>query len=316
MKEKKNRFKKVILVLLVMFLLTGCTKNLKNENNQAVTNPETGQSLTANILCLPEDETLLNIYKENKDRLGVNLDSLDICSNMHVGAGDNYDGLWSQIFVRPLAWLIIKLGLLVNNYGISVMLIGLIIRLILLPFTITSTKQNEKMKEMQPALAKLEKKYENKTDAESQSRKAQETLVLYQKYKINPMTSCLVSFIQLPLFFAFLEAINRTPAIFENYLGPFQLGTTPIFGLTHGNYWYILLVVLIMVFTILSFITSMSSMSGNSNQQKQTQMMMIMMIVFIGIASLQLPSAIALYWVVTNAFSVVQTYIVRKVGSK
>lgn len=316
MREKKNILKKIVLVFLVMFLLTGCTKNLKNENNQAVTNPETGQSLTANILCLPEDETLLNIYKENKDRLGVNLDSLDVCSNMKVGAGDNYDGLWSQIFVRPLAWLIIKLGLLINNYGVSVMLLGLIIRIILLPFTIASTKQNEKMKEIQPALAKLEKKYENKNDAESQSRKAQETLMIYQKYKINPVSSCLVSFIQLPLFFAFLEAINRTPAIFENYFGPFQLGTTPIFGLTHGNYWYILLVVLIMVFTILSFITSMSSMSGSGDQQKQTQMMMIMMIVFIGIASLQLPSAIALYWVVTNAFSVAQTYIVRKVGNK
>ena len=59
---------------------------------------------------------------------------------------------------------------------------------------------------------------------------------------------------------------------------------------------------------------SMGSMNGNSESQKQSKMMMYMMIVFIGIASFQLPSAIALYWVITNAFSVVQTLIIKKVG--
>ena len=145
-------------------------------------------------------------------------------------------------------------------------------------------------------------------------KKSQETLALYQKYNINPMSSCLVSFIQLPIFFAFLEAINRVPAIFENYFWKFQLGTTPLVGIKQGNYYYIILIVLILVFTALSFRHSMSSMSSSPEQVKQTKYMLIFMTVFIGIASFQLPSAIALYWVVTNAFNVVQMELMKKRG--
>ena len=55
-------------------------------------------------------------------------------------------------------------------------------------------------------------------------------------------------------------------------------------------------------------------MGGNSEQVKQTKYMLIFMTVFIGIASVQLPSAIALYWVITNAFNVVQMYVLKKRG--
>ena len=226
----------------------------------------------------------------------------------------DYDGIWTQIFVQPLSWLIVNVGKLVNNYGISVIIIGVLIRIILLPFTIKTTKQQEAMKKIQPEMEKLEKKYAGKDDKDSMMKKSQEMMNLYKKYNVNPMGSCLVMLIQLPIFFAFLEAINRTPAIFENYLWQYQLGTTPLFGIQHGNYWYILLLVLIILFTVLTFLQSMSTMSGNSEQQQQSRMMMIMMLIFIGIASMQLPSAIALYWVATNAFSVVQTLIIKKVG--
>ena len=310
----KKNIKKILVLFLVLVTLTGCTKTLTNDDKQRVTNENTGQALTANILCLPEDENLLGVYNQYRDKLGVDLDKLQSCSNMKVFEKEQYDGLWVQIFVRPLAWLIINVGKLVSNYGISVMLIGLLIRIILLPFTLKSNKQNEAMKKAQPELQKLEAKYKGKDDQDSLMKKSQETMMIYQKYKVNPMSSCLVMFIQLPIFFAFLEAINRTPAIFENSLWQFQLGTTPLFGIQHGNYWYIILLVLIIVFTGLTFLTSMSSMSGSSEQMKQSKLMMIMMMVFIGIASFQLPSAIALYWVVTNAFSVVQTLIVKKVS--
>ena len=52
-----------------MFLLTGCTHPLKTSKNKAVTNPETGQSLTANILCKPTDENLKSIYEQYEDKL-------------------------------------------------------------------------------------------------------------------------------------------------------------------------------------------------------------------------------------------------------
>ncbi len=128
------------------------------------------------------------------------------------------------------------------------------------------------------------------------------------------MSSCLISFIQLPLFFAFLEAINRVPAIFENNFWKFQLGTTPLVGIKEGNYYYIILIVLIVLFTALSFKMTMSQTSVTTESGIQAKYMMIFMTVFIGIASIQLPSAIALYWVVTNAFNVFQTILFKKVG--
>ena len=309
-----KNFKKILVVLLVVLVtMTGCTKQLMKDNKERVVNEATGQTLTSNILCLPKDEKLMSTYTEYKDRLDVNIDDIVVCENMPVWK-TKYDGIWTQLFVQPLSWCIINLGKLVGNYGVAVILLGLLIRILLLPFTIKTSKQQQVMKELQPKLNQLEKKYAGKDDKESMMKKSQEMMALYQKYKINPLSSCLTMLIQLPIFFAFLEAINRTPAIFENSLWKFQLGTTPLFGITHGNYWYILLLVLIIAFTLLTFLQSMGSASVNSEQQKQSKMMMIMMMVFIGIASFQLPSAIALYWGIINIFSVAQTFIIKKVG--
>ena len=310
-----NKIKKSLIIALVgSLLLTGCTKTMVDDNKKAIVNDQTGQNLTSNIICLPEEESLLELYKNNESHMTVDLNNLKSCSDMKIYEKKSYDGLWVQLFVRPLAWLIIRVGKLVRNYGLSVMIIGLLIRLILLPFSAKTAQQSQKMKELQPKLQRIEKKYAGKDDQESLMKKSQETMMLYKEANVNPMSSCLVSFIQLPLFLAFLEAINRVPAIFENDLWVFQLGTTPLYGIKTGNYWYILLIVLILLFTFLTFKNSMSSMSGNSEQQKQTKYMMMFMVVFIGIASVQLPSAIALYWIVTNAFAVVQTLIMKKAG--
>lgn len=304
----------VVLFAIVLLTLTGCTKYLSDDNNKRVVNEKTGQNLTANILCLPEDNKLLEEYKKYEKNLPIKLDELPKCTEMKIYEKKSYSGLWVGLFVRPLAWCIIKLGKVFGNYGLSVMIIGLIIRIIMLPISAKTAKQQENMKKIQPEMSRIEKKYENKTDQESMMKKSQETLALYQKYNINPMSSCLVSFIQLPLFFAFLEAINRVPAIFENYFWKFQLGTTPLIGIKDGNYYYVILIILILVFTALSFKQSMASMSSSSEQVKQTKYLLIFMTVFIGIASFQLPSAIALYWVVTNAFNVIQMNLMKKRG--
>ena len=304
----------VVLFAIVLLTLTGCTKYLSDDNNKRVVNEKTGQNLTANILCLPEDNKLLEEYKKYEKNLPIKIEELPKCTEMKIYEKKSYNGLWVGLFVRPLAWCIIKLGKVFGNYGLSVMIIGLIIRIIMLPISAKTAKQQENMKKIQPEMSRIEKKYENKTDQESMMKKSQETLALYQKYNINPMSSCLVSFIQLPLFFAFLEAINRVPAIFENYFWKFQLGTTPLIGIKDGNYYYVILIILILVFTALSFKQSMASMSSSSEQVKQTKYMLIFMTLFIGIASFQLPSAIALYWVVTNAFNVIQMNLMKKRG--
>ncbi len=303
-----------IIVAIVLVTLTGCNKTLVDGDKKRVIDEKTGQSLSANILCLPEDEEILANYQKYEKYMDVKLSDLPKCSAMKVYDKKSYNGLWVQLFVRPLAWVIINLGKLLGNYGVSVMVIGIIIRLIMMPFSAKTIKQQESLKKAQPELERIEKKYKDRTDQEAMMQKSQDTLAVYKKYNINPMSSCLISFIQLPLFFAFLEAINRVPAIFENNFWKFQLGTTPLVGIKEGNYYYIILIVLIVLFTALSFKMTMSQTSVTTESGIQSKYMMIFMTVFIGIASIQLPSAIALYWVVTNAFNVFQTILFKKVG--
>ena len=266
------KIKKIILIFIACFCLTGCTKYISDDNNKRIINEETGQSLPSNILCKPTTSELDKIYNKYKDKLEVDLDKLPECENLKYYDSNNYNGLWVQLIVMPLAWFIIKIGNFLGNYGLSVMVVGLLIRIILIPFTRKTIKQSENMKKAQPEMERLEKKYANKNDQESLMMKSQEMMMIYKKYNISPFGSCLMSFIQLPLFFGFLEAINRIPAIFEGDLGAYQLGTTPLIGIKSGNYFYIVLILLIILTTYLSFKFSMSSM-GNAAQQKQMKMM-------------------------------------------
>ena len=181
----------------------------------------------------------------------------------------------------------------------------------MIPLSKKSMAQSENMKKAQPEIAKIEKKYANKTDNESMMAKSQETMMVYKKYNINPVSGCLTAFIQLPLFFAFLEAINRVPAIFEGSLFGMNLGMTPLVGLSQQNYIYIALIILIIVSTYISFKFSMSSQSDTS-AAGQMKFMMMFMLIMISVASLSLPTAIALYWVVNNLFAIVQNLIVKK----
>lgn len=302
-----KNFKKVFLIIALSITLTGCTQYVK-DGKKTVINNETGQTLTSNILCKPTEKNLIDLYTKNN----VDVEKLPSCEKYKYN-DTKYNGLWEALFVKPLALVIIWTGKLIGNYGIAVMLIGLLIRLIIAPLTKKSMAQSEKMKEAQKDLNRLETKYQNRTDKESMMAKSQEQLMIYQKYGINPISGCLVSFIQLPLFFAFLEAINRVPAIFEEKLLGLHLGTTPWVGISKGNYLYIILIVLIIASTYFSFRNSMSSVSGGgTEQEKQTRFMMMFMLVFISIASFSLPTAIALYWIVTNLFAVVQTEIVKR----
>lgn len=306
---KKNNKIKIFLLAILVMLSTGCTKYVK-DGNKSVVYEATGQTLTANILCKPVTEDLYNIYKENEDKLTNKLDELPDCNNFSV-TDIKYVSLWESFFVKPLAWIILKVGELVKNYGVAVMLISVLIRAIMIPLTKKSMAQTENMKKAQPEINRLEKKYANKTDNESLMAKSQETMMIYKKYNINPVSGCLTSFIQLPIFFAFLEAINRVPAIFEGTLFNMNLGMTPMTGFAHGNYIYIILLLLIIGSTYVTFKFSMQS-AGSTEAERQMKMMSTFMIIMISFASLSLPTAQALYWVVNNVFAIIQNLIVKK----
>ncbi len=309
---KKN--KKLVVILLVMLtVVTGCTKYLEGDDKKKIVNEVTGQALTSNILCLPEDEDLLEIYEENSGKVD-DYESLNPCAD-YKPSDLKYNGLWETLFVKPLAYVIIKLGLFVKNYGLAVIILGILIRLILMPFTRKSMMQSENMKKAQPELQAIQKRYGQAQDQATAMQMSQELMMVYKKYNINPASGCLVGFVQLPILFAFLEAINRVPAIFEGHFATLQLGTSPFVGIKDGNLLYIVLIVLIVLTTYFSLKNSMSSTAtGNPEQDKQMEMTMKFMIVFISIASLSLPTALALYWVVSNGFVIVQNAIFKGIS--
>ena len=295
--------KKIILVLISILMLTGCTTTLKDKDNKTVVNTETGQSITENIICKPTDENVIKIYEEN----GVDIKDLPSCNNFNPVS--KYEGLWTTFFVKPLAWVIIQIGNLVNSYGLSIIITALLIRLVLMPITKKTAMQSENMKKAQPEIERLEKKYKGKESQEDQMRKTQEMLAIYQKYQINPVSGCLLAFIQLPLLFAFLEAINRTPAIFESKFLGLQMATTTLVGIENGNYIYILFIVLILGTTYLSFKKTLKDQTAAAAQMKYTIYIMLG-IIFIG--SLTLPTALGIYWITSSTFTIFQNMWVER----
>jgi membrane protein insertase Oxa1/YidC/SpoIIIJ len=183
----KNKYTKLMLVGLSVFLLTGCTKQLTDENKKVVRydsaiicdsckdecndddcikecntkcegakKAETGQNLTKNILCKPTDKYVLEIY----EKYGVDVDKLSSCTEFSLFS--SYEGLWASLFVKPLAWLIIRVGMLFNNYGLALVLISVLIRLCLMPLTKKTAMQSENIKKAQPEIDRINKKYEGK----------------------------------------------------------------------------------------------------------------------------------------------------------
>ena len=300
----KNKTIKILATAFVAISLTGCTKILK-DGKQPVQNPETGQNLVQNILCQPEEQTTIDIYKEHN----IDLEKLPKCKNYKI-TSNGYEGLWTTLFVKPIATLIIIIGELVKNYGFAVIILTLAIRTVLYPVTKKTAMQSENMKKAQPKLQKLEKKYQGKTDQESMMQKSQEMMLIYKENNINPLSGCLFSIIQIPLFFAFYEALNRLPAIFEeNFIG-FQLGTSPLTALKSGNWLYIIFPILVAAATFFSFKLN-STASMNEEQAKQMKMMMNISVIFISIASFTMSTGIELYWIFNSGFTVIQNLLVK-----
>lgn len=223
--------------------------------------------------------------------------------------------MWTSLLVKPLAWVIVKVGLLVKNYGLSIIILGILLRLLVLPLTKQTLNMSEGMKKANPELQRLEKKYAGRNDQQSLLAKNQEMALIYKKYNIKPLSGCLVSLLQLPLFFAFLEAIQRIPAILEEKLLWFDLGTTPWKAITSGSYYYIVIVILIGASTYFSFKNTGTS-AINEEQAQQTKMMTKMMTIFIIFMSFTLNVGIGLYWISTSAFAILQNYLLKKINDK
>ncbi len=328
---KKNK-KILVIMLMSVLLITGCTKQLKDAEGKVIQDKETKQVLIENILCRPDSlketyekelEKKQNDYKkmfeegeiskkeyDKKIKNILDIDKLPVCTEISVVEG-GYETFWTSVFVKPLAWVIVNVGkLLWNSYGLAIIVVTLLIKLVLLPFTIKSLKQSQMIQKAQPKLQKIEKKYANKTDQQSMMMKSNEMMAVYKEYKINPISGCLLGFIQIPLFFAFYEALYRLPILFENKFLGLHMGMTPLAGAQAGTWYYLILPILVGVVTYFSF--KMNKKTMPNDQMKQMNMMFNIMIIMIFITSFSMSTAIIIYWVTNSLFTIIQNLLVKR----
>ncbi|MCT2535523.1 YidC family membrane integrase SpoIIIJ [Aquibacillus koreensis] len=223
------------------------------------------------------------------------------CTEVDQEITNESTGIWNQYFVYPLSWLITYTAeMFGEDYGLSIVLVTVLIRLVLLPLNIKQLRSSKAMQAIQPQLQEIREKYSSK-DAKTQQKLQQETMELFQKNGVNPLAGCLPVIVQMPILIAFYHAIMRTAEIKEHSFLWFQLGEVDY-----------ILPILAAAFTFLQQKIMMAGTSSTQNQMMpQMTMMLYMMPVMIGVAAFFFPSALALYWVVGNLFMVAQTLLVR-----
>ena len=301
-----KKIKLLGFLVLCLFLLTACVRPLKDDK-KIITNPVTKQQLTENIVCQPEDKESIKVYNKYKSK--VDISKPPKCSEYMIFKG-KYNGLWDSFFIKPLVVLLVQIGRLIKSYGLSIIIVTLILKLVTLPITISQIKQNKIMKEIQPELAKLEEKYVGKTDQASIMNKTREQAAIYKKYNLNPLSTIASGVLTAVIFIAFYESIMRTPVIFENVFIGFQLGTSPLTAFNSGKYIYLILVVLNVLITYLTL--KITQLNTNKDSMQSMNTLFIVMPVIIGFMALVSPAALNIYWIVQSGFAFVQSYIINK----
>lgn len=220
-------------------------------------------------------------------------------------------GIFNHYIIYPLSTAIQYLaGVASGSYGIAIIIITLLIRLVLLPLMMrqyrSQARMRSKMAVLQPEMKALQEKYKNKTDEASKMKMQQEMMALYQKHQVNPLAiGCLPMLLQIPILTGLYSAIRLTPEIAEHSFLWFQLGSPdkllPI--LAAGVY-------------LLQFkVTQKQQQQTTANEAQQKQMAIIgyLMPIMMGIFALTAPAAISLYWVVSGLFVIAQSYLAHKI---
>ncbi|GKV70557.1 membrane protein insertase MisCA [Sporosarcina sp. NCCP-2716] len=229
---------------------------------------------------------------------------LTVMSVVLAGCGDfkepisaSSEGIWSKYIVWPLVSLIETFKELLGTYGLGIIAVTIIIRLILLPLTLKQTQSSKQMQEIQPKLAALKEKYKSK-DAVTQQKYREEMQAVMTENKVNPVAGCLPVIVQMPILIGFYHAISRMNATPEIPLGNFL-----VFDLAAPS------IVLAVTAGLMQFVVLRT---GPAMDNPQMKVMMYIMPIFIIVIGTIMPAALALYWVVGNIFSVIQNFFIYK----
>ncbi len=227
----------------------------------------------------------------------------DILKSYHAGLERSINFGIFYFLAKPLLIVLNWFYKYVHNYGIAIILLTILIKLIFYPLTNKSYESMKKMKELQPHINRLKEMYKD-----DKVKLNQEIMELYRKHKVNPFGGCLPIIIQIPVFFALyktlLVAIELRHAPFIKYL-PF----------TH-KYWLVDLsakdpyyITPILMGISMYFQQKMTPTGGTDPIQEK---IMLFMPIFLTFLFLNFPSGLVIYWLANNILSIIQQYYVEK----
>jgi len=198
------------------------------------------------------------------------------------------------VVAKPLLWFLKLTNTVTKNFGIDIIILSILIKIIFLPLTQISFKSMKEMQKVQPEMARLKETYKN-----DKARLQQEIMLLYKRRKINPMSGCLPMLIQIPVFIALYNALQYT---IEMRHAPFFLW---IKDLAAKDPIYI--TPLIMGATMVI----QQKMTPSAADPAQAKLFMLMPVMFTFLF-LNFPSGLVLYWLVNNILSIAHQYYLNK----
>lgn len=239
--------------------------------------------------------------------------------------------LWNELLMRPMInSLALLADLLFSNFGLSIIVFTIFIRVVLIPLTIRQTRSMKKMQELQPRLKALQDKYKNKGPAEKR-KLSSETMKLYKEAGVNPIGCLGPLVIQMPIWFGLYRSILRTmpptPEGLANLSASFYswnpaIGSVPIdskfLGIDLVDFvqgaplpWNFALPVLVGATMWLQQKMTTGSQAVVSAQQAQTNQIMLWMLpIMFGFFTFQFPAGLAVYILFSNIVGVIIQYYV------
>ena len=236
--------------------------------------------------------------------------SMNILKNAGHDLGKALNFGWFTVLAKPCVWLMNRLYSVIPNYGIAIIILTLLIKIVLWPLGSKSYKSMSEMKKIQPLMKEIREKYKN-----DKKKMNEEVMGLYRTYKINPLGGCLPMVVQLPVFFALYRMLYQS---IELRHAPFFLWIDDLSApdrLFHFNFsipfmeppYGIPVLTIIMGATMLL----QQKMSPPMGDPTQAKMMMFMPLIFTFIF-INFSSGLVLYWLVNNILSISQQYYIQK----